>query len=99
MELTELIADVRESLTRAAKAAPTTGVRFEVGPVEIECEVSIERSSGVDGKVRIVIVEAGANARGSTSSSQRVKLTLRPVGGHGSDRILVQGGAAGESEQ
>jgi hypothetical protein len=78
IELFELIRDLRAELSEAIAAAPASGLWFELGPVEIEASISVEKSASGAAKVRFWVVEAGSEAALSSSSLQRVKITLQP---------------------
>jgi len=94
--LAELVADLREELTRAVAAAnPPGGLRFELGPVGLEVSVTVAKEAKPGAKVKFFVVEAGAEGSVSRTATQKVTLTLQPtVDGR---QAYVSGGAeAGE---
>lgn len=86
IELAEMIAQLREELAAAmaaAQDADTEGaedaaLRFELGPVQLEAEFSVQRSAGADGRIRFWVVEAGASGQQAHSTTHRVTLSLEP---------------------
>lgn len=78
IELSELIRQLRTELSKAVEQAPDTGLRFELGPVEVEVSVAVDKRAGAGGKVRFWVVELGSDAGVSENSVQRVKVTLKP---------------------
>jgi hypothetical protein len=51
VELAELIADLRDELTRAVASANTDGLRFELGPVGLEVSVVVAKEAKPGAKV------------------------------------------------
>lgn len=78
IELSALIRELRAELAEAVATAPATGLQFELGPVEIEVSVGVDRNAGSDGKVKFWVVEMGSNASVTRSTVQRVTITLTP---------------------
>ena len=78
VELAVLIKQLRLELTEAMRAGADEDLRFELGPVEVELSVAMERSGGPNAKVRFWVVEVGGDARVSSASTQRIKLILDP---------------------
>lgn len=78
VELAVVIAELRRELSAAMQAGEGAELRFELGPVELELEVMVGADAGAAGKLKFWVVEAGAEAKGSTQATQRVKLVLDP---------------------
>ncbi|MGW1685155.1 trypco2 family protein [Streptomyces albidoflavus] len=78
IELSELVRQLRQELYASMGDGSTTPLRFELGPVEIEATVAVDREAGASGKVRFLVVEAGGTGKQNTSQTQRIKLTLQP---------------------
>lgn len=53
-------------------------MRFELGPVELEVSIAVEKSAGGGAKARFWVVELGADGKIASTSTQRIKLTLNP---------------------
>ncbi|WP_371675949.1 trypco2 family protein [Streptomyces sp. NBC_01276] len=79
IELASVIRDLREELGRAIADAEGEALRFELGPIELELTVALERSGQAGAHVRFWVVESGAEAAVSAASAQRVSLALRPA--------------------
>lgn len=81
IELAEMIAQLRGELAAAMAAAEDAGddaPRFELGPVQLEAEFTVQRSAGADGRIRFRVVEAGASGRRTNSTTHSVTLSLEP---------------------
>ena len=79
IELAEVIRQLRGELNRARQGAADEDLRFELGPIELEVTVELEKEGGVDAKVRFWVAELGGDARVGTTNTQRIKLTLQPT--------------------
>jgi hypothetical protein len=78
IELADVIAGLRRELDTARREGTGKDLRFELGLVELEVSVAVEKSAGGDAKVKFWVVELGANGKISSTSTQRIKLTLTP---------------------
>jgi hypothetical protein len=78
IELSEMIAELREELNRALESGLSEALRFELGPVELEVTVGVDRGGSASGKVRFMVLELGADGSVTQSSLQRITLTLQP---------------------
>jgi hypothetical protein len=76
--LAELIGQLRDELTTAMNAGANSDLRFELGQLELELTVVVDKENTPGAKVRFWVVELGADARSATSATQRIKLTLDP---------------------
>ncbi|MFF3870775.1 trypco2 family protein [Streptomyces sp. NPDC001978] len=96
IELADMIWELREQLTSALADGDGRMLRFELGPVEVEASVAVTREGGADAKVRLWVVDAGANGKYGHSETQRVTLTLTPKvvppGGGVPAAALIAGG-------
>lgn len=96
IELSDMIRELRQQLSSALVDGADEAVRFEVGPVEIEATVAVTREAGADSKVRLWVVDAGANAKYTQAQTQRITVTLTPktlTADGGSPRsVLIAGG-------
>ena len=101
VELAELIGQLRAELTKAMHSGRDEELRFEVGPVELELTVAVQRDGTAGAKVRFWVVELGSEATASSASTQRIKLTLDPRrAGQPERRPTISGSeSVGESDQ
>ncbi|MFD9092526.1 trypco2 family protein [Streptomyces collinus] len=96
IELVDVISELRKQLIASVAEGHGKGVRFELGPVELETTVVV--TSGVDGgaKVRLWVVDANATSTYTESQTQRMKLTLTPkavpADGSAPQSMLIAGG-------
>ena len=78
IELSEVIANLRSELDTARREGTGKDLRFELGPVELELSIAVEKTAGGTAKVRFWVVELGTDGKISSSSTQRIKLILNP---------------------
>lgn len=78
MELSDAVEAVRAGLMAGAARGTGSGVRFEVGEIQMEFTVELERVRTGKGGVKAWVVEAGAEATRSTGRTHTVSFTLRP---------------------
>jgi hypothetical protein len=79
IELAEVISELRAELDRARLAAEGSALRFGLGPVELEVTVALSREGKTGGKVKFWVAEVNAEGKLSSTSTQRIKLTLNPT--------------------
>jgi Trypsin-co-occurring domain 2 len=78
IELASVVRDLRGELQAAIEAGTDEPLRFELGPIELEVTVAVERVGGLNGKVSFKVLEFGADRSKDTTDTQRIKLTLTP---------------------
>jgi hypothetical protein len=78
IELAEVIGELRRELEQAMREGEGERLRFEVGPVELEATVAVEKGAGTGAKVRFWVIELGGDAKATQASTQRIKLALQP---------------------
>ncbi|WP_052849799.1 trypco2 family protein [Streptomyces avicenniae] len=94
IQLSELIAQLRRELADAVAEGDGKPLRFDIGSVELEATLTVDREATADGRVRFWVVETGGAARAAHGETQRVTLTLQPrvLGPDGAyDRALIGG--------
>ncbi|MET9445312.1 trypco2 family protein [Streptomyces sp. NPDC006610] len=100
IELSDMIRELRSQLAASLADGAGEAVRFEVGPVEIEATVAVGREAGANARVRLWVVDAGADGKYTHAQTQTVRVTLTPkvVEGDGPPRSALVSGdeAAGE---
>lgn len=79
IELAEVVRQLRNELQAAMMARPDDGLRFELGPVEIEAVVAVEKQRSGNGQIKFYVLELGGNGQLTASETQRIKLVLQPV--------------------
>jgi hypothetical protein len=78
LALTEVIAQLRAELTEAMRVGEDEDLRFELGPVELELTVGVDKEAKPGAKAKFWVLELGAETRFAATSTQRIKLTLDP---------------------
>ncbi|WP_148588795.1 trypco2 family protein [Streptomyces sp. WAC01526] len=101
IELSDMIRQLRHELITAMADGRDEAIRFELGPIEIEATVTVDREAGANGKVRFWVVEAGSNGKYAQSRTQRITLTLQPkdVAPDGAPRTALITGAEADGER
>ena len=77
--LADTIKGIRAELSEAMSAGEDEQLRFDVGPVELEFAVDVQRDLSAKAGVKVWVVEIGATGARSRDSSHRVKVTLNPM--------------------
>ena len=96
IELGEVIGELRRELQQAMDAGAGQPLRFELGPVELEATVAVEKGGGGGAKVRFWVIELGGDAKVAQSSTQRIKLALQPRLASGRTPMVAGDEEAGE---
>ncbi|OZM81943.1 trypco2 family protein [Pseudonocardia sp. MH-G8] len=78
LALAEVIAQLRAELAEAVRAGEGEDLQFELGPVELELTVGVEKAATPGAKVRFWVLELGADTKLASTSTQRITLTLDP---------------------
>jgi hypothetical protein len=91
IELAEVIGELRRELQQAMHAGEGEPLRFELGPVELEATVAVEKGGSAGAKVRFWVIELGGDAKAAQSSTQRIKLALQPRLGATGDKPWIAG--------
>lgn len=83
LPLAEVLADLRAELVKASEQGAGAGLRFEVGPVEVELAVTVTRQADAKGSASFKVlgwgVEGGASGSRGHENVHRIMLTLTPV--------------------
>jgi hypothetical protein len=99
VELAELIGQLREELAKAMRAGEDAGLRFELGPVELELTLAVGREGGAGGKVRFWVAELGSDGRVTNAETQRITLVLEPRPAGAPDRRPLISGEEVDGER
>lgn len=73
-----MIDGVRAELEFATERGRDAGLRFSVGPVELEFTVVVTNDLKAKGKVGLHVLTVGADATKSATGTHRITLTLNP---------------------
>lgn len=93
IELAELIGQLRSELTAAMTAGSAADLRFELGPVELELTVAVDKEAKPGAKIRFWVVEAGTDLKLGSSTTQKINLRLDPrMAGQPDRKPLISGG-------
>ncbi|MFI0453110.1 trypco2 family protein [Actinomadura sp. 6N118] len=78
IELSTVINQLRGELSTAIATGTNEGLRFELGPIELEVTLALSQEAGGNAKVRFWVLDAGAQGKEGSVATQRIKLTLQP---------------------
>ena len=87
--LAAAVAGLRRELTEAMRAGAGEKVRFELGPVQMEFGLEIERVRGAEGGVKFWVVTLGGKASSTSGATHKVTLELTPKDEHGGPLGLI----------
>jgi hypothetical protein len=76
--LADVVANLRAELIEAMRAGEGEELRFELGPVEVELTVAVDREAKPGAKVKFWVLELGAETKLGATRTQRIKLILDP---------------------
>lgn len=79
MTLGEAINGIRAELADVMSSAGDERLRFNVGDVEVEFMVDVQRDRHAKGGVRVWVAEIGGDRGKTQGRSNRLKVTLHPV--------------------
>lgn len=81
--LAEAVKAIRAELDTAMDEGAGEKVQFEVGPIELEFAVDVQKAAEVDAGVRVWVVSLGGKGSLKRDSANRIKVVLKPtVKGH-----------------
>lgn len=78
LALAEVVATLRAELNEAMRAGADEDLLFELGPVELELTIGVDKEAKPGAKVKFWVLELGAETKLGSNSTQRIKLTLDP---------------------
>ncbi|MFC9730590.1 trypco2 family protein [Streptomyces roseolus] len=76
--LAEAVQQLRAELETAMEEGEGKQLRFELGPIEMEFQVDLRRTGGIDAGLRWGVVSVGGKGEVSGGSAHRVTLVLQP---------------------
>ncbi len=79
IELSTVIKDLREELEQSISDAQGKNLQFELGAIELEVSLALEKKAGGSGKVKFWVVDLGVDGSVHSNAVQRVKLSLQPT--------------------
>jgi hypothetical protein len=77
--LKDALEALRVELSEAILVSEGKQIRFEVGEVEMEFQVTLERSAGAKSGVKFWVVDGSAEVAEKRSTVHKIKIPLKPV--------------------
>lgn len=82
--LAEAVEALRDELTEAIAASADQSLRFRVGEVIVEFEVTVERTRGGRGGLKFWVIDVGAEGSRTNANTHHLTIPLTPVNTDGS---------------
>lgn len=80
IELSAVLDELRAELNRGRASAANESLQFEIGPIILDVTLTVTREAKGSGKINIWVLEFGGEGGASSQSTQRLTVTLTPVG-------------------
>jgi hypothetical protein len=98
IELTDLISQVRSDLTAAMLSGQLPEnqdqLKFELGDVELELDLVVEKAHKPGVKARLFVVDVGYGHERTRKSTNRIKLKMQPrLPSQPTKRVVISGQA------
>lgn len=77
--LTEALRGLRAELIESMAEADGQEVQFRLGPVDVEFQVALQETVAGEAGVKFWVVNAGAKASDSTTTTHTVRIQLNPA--------------------
>jgi len=95
LQLAEVVSNLRDELVEAMRAGEGQPLQFELGPVELELTVAVEKEAKPGAKVKFWVIEVGTDARLASTNTQKIKIRLDPHDpARGGRRPMISGDSA-----
>jgi Trypsin-co-occurring domain 2 len=79
IQLKDAIKALLKEIGQSIAASQGEQIRFQIGQIELEFQVEIERSGTVEGEIDFVVAKIGGGGEISRSDTHSVKLSLQPT--------------------
>jgi hypothetical protein len=89
IELSEMLVNLRQELVKAQKSAAKEDLKFSVGDIEVELQITTTKEGQGKGGVKFWVYNAEASGKLSTQKVHKIKLTLKPELGSGGDLKIL----------
>lgn len=80
LPLAATIQALRTELLHALEQSQGEDLRFALGPVELDLQLTISQEGSKEAGIKFWVVSAGATGSSSETTTHTVRLTLTPVG-------------------
>ena len=95
--LKEAIEALRSELSESIIAAAADELRFEVGEINLQFQVEVERTLEATSSIKFWVMEARGKGKHASSSTHTITIPLKPVSG--ADRSPVLTGGTGPKRE
>ncbi len=79
IELSEVIKNLRASLTTAQTEGVDERLKFAIDEVEVELQIAVTDKTDVKAGVKFWVIDAGAGAGQDSSATQKITLKMKVV--------------------
>lgn len=91
-ELGETVSAIRSQLQQAMDEGADKALQFRSGPVELEFTVAVRKEGEAKAKVFVLPWSAETRVALSADAVHRIKFTMQPVDGVGTDALISSDG-------
>jgi len=98
IDLTKVIQQLRHDIEKTWWEGQQSAVAMEVGPVELEVTVAVEKDADAKLGVKFYVLDASAGAKGAMTNTQRIKIVLTPRDRRSPTGPLLIGAVADEGD-
>jgi hypothetical protein len=91
LELSQVLADLRDELVKAQTAGEGSDVRFLIDDVEVELQFAVTGEGKAKAGFKVLSFGAEAEAKGSGAATQKLRLKLKVVDGVLNSPIAISG--------
>jgi len=90
IRLSEAIENLREELKLARNKGENRDLQFNVGAIEIELEVVMEKDAGASGKINWYLFAGTMDSKAKDTSKHKLKLSLNAIDNNGNSVRVSQ---------
>ena len=89
IELSQMIVDLRRELQQAQQLGAAEDLKFRVGDIDIELQVTTTKEAGAKTGVKFWVCEAGAEGKMASQAIHKLRLKLTPIVGKGKGELEI----------
>ena len=81
--LSALIAELRKELTAAKEQGEGQDLKLQIEEAEVELQAVVTQEKGIDGGVKVWVLNAAASGKSSNAATQKIKLKMKVLDADG----------------
>jgi hypothetical protein len=91
LELSKVLADLRDELIQAQTAGEGSKLRFLIDDIEVELQVAVTAEGNAKAGFKVLTFGAEAEGKGTGSATQKLRLKLKITDGGGNSPVSISG--------